>query len=38
LAAVRLLSEDFMLDLIYVIGAVGLFALIAYIARGVEKL
>ncbi|MES2094784.1 MAG: hypothetical protein V4531_13385 [Actinomycetota bacterium] len=30
--------EDSMLDLVYVIGAVGLFALIALVARGVEKL
>lgn len=30
--------EEFMLDLVYVISAVGLFALIALVARGVERL
>ncbi|WP_187270572.1 hypothetical protein [Lacisediminihabitans profunda] len=31
-------AEDPMLDLVYVVGAVGLFALVALVARGVEKL
>jgi hypothetical protein len=30
--------EDTMLDLVYLIGAVALFAIVALIARGVEKL
>ncbi|WP_394768134.1 hypothetical protein [Lacisediminihabitans sp.] len=31
-------AEDPMLDLVYVVGAVGLFALVALVAWGVEKL
>jgi hypothetical protein len=31
-------SEESMLDLIYLLGAVALFGLVALIARGVEKL
>jgi hypothetical protein len=32
------LPEDPMLDLVYVVGAIGLFALVALVAWGVEKL
>ena len=30
--------EEFMLDLVYLIGAVGLFGLVALVAWGVERL
>jgi hypothetical protein len=31
-------TEDPMLDLVYVVGATGLFALVALVARAIEKL
>jgi hypothetical protein len=38
LAAVCLFAEDLMLDLVYLLGVVVLFGIVALVAWGVEKL
>jgi hypothetical protein len=38
LAAARLSAEDLMLDLVYLLGVVVLFGIVALVAWGVEKL